>query len=516
MRDLGMMGESTFTLWCSQGGLVHNGSRLDRTGWDFYVEFPMPLGDSPNALHASAIECKVQVKASDKQERRIPIKLSNLRRLITAQMPSFLVVIEFDGMQTAQRGFLVHIGDTIVEAVLKRIHELEQVHDRHDHNKRTLTVSYGPGDELKPLNGETLKQRIESLLSKGMAAYVSEKSKFLESVGFEAGSAQILVRTEGEENLNDLIDVSIGAKKSVSIRGFKGFHTRFGIRSRSPLVDSESGTLEMPDLKPMATGRVTFRESSLSPGLRFDCRLFVSPLNAVVPKKFATMRIEGGCFDLKFHPFTGSGEYHFSAGDNGPRDIRELRDTLRLLFLVSSSGKRLAAKFELEGYPAFILNVTCQSQSFSLAQELEALDCASDLVTDFDLPHPLNVTLTDISRNAREISLLHQALRAEDRVFRVEFTVSGEGYDSTKPVACISLAAARIGQYILGAVIVLTGHVTAEEGCKFSLLTRHATIERRIVSDTSEPLRKDHLNQVVEQVQAKYASDYEVVTLNTF
>ena len=37
MRDLGLMGESTFSLWCADVGLIPNGSQIDKTGWDFFV-----------------------------------------------------------------------------------------------------------------------------------------------------------------------------------------------------------------------------------------------------------------------------------------------------------------------------------------------------------------------------------------------------------------------------------------------------------------------------------------------
>ncbi|ENU71461.1 hypothetical protein [Acinetobacter baumannii] len=41
MRDLGQLGESTFAMWCAQVGLIANGSAIDKTGWDYYVEFPI-------------------------------------------------------------------------------------------------------------------------------------------------------------------------------------------------------------------------------------------------------------------------------------------------------------------------------------------------------------------------------------------------------------------------------------------------------------------------------------------
>jgi hypothetical protein len=40
MRDLEELAEGFFRVWCSSVGLIANGSQIDRTGWDFFVEFP--------------------------------------------------------------------------------------------------------------------------------------------------------------------------------------------------------------------------------------------------------------------------------------------------------------------------------------------------------------------------------------------------------------------------------------------------------------------------------------------
>ncbi|MBS4018326.1 MAG: hypothetical protein KGZ68_08835, partial [Dechloromonas sp.] len=226
MKDLGQMGESTFNLWCAQAGLTANGSKVDKTGWDFFVEFPFAERVAPTQIHAPAIECKVQVKATDKTDRKLSIKLSNLRRLITAPMPAFFVFIEFDKKDVAQRAFLVHVDEGLISKTLKRIHELENVSGCFDHHKRSLTIHYGPENEIPSLRGESLKRKIEEYVPSGMSAYMANKRQHLESTGFENGFAQITFSTEGETNLTDLIDVSIGLKQSVQISKFESFHTR--------------------------------------------------------------------------------------------------------------------------------------------------------------------------------------------------------------------------------------------------------------------------------------------------
>lgn len=54
------MGEKTFGVWCADVGLVANGSRIDKTGWDYFVEFPFNFNTDADKVHKSAIECKVQ------------------------------------------------------------------------------------------------------------------------------------------------------------------------------------------------------------------------------------------------------------------------------------------------------------------------------------------------------------------------------------------------------------------------------------------------------------------------
>ena len=89
MRDLGRLGEYTFSVWCSQVGLVANPSIIDKTGWDFYVQFPIADDLSVSKLHKPAVECRVQVKATDSSDRKWQITLSNLRQMATASMPTF-------------------------------------------------------------------------------------------------------------------------------------------------------------------------------------------------------------------------------------------------------------------------------------------------------------------------------------------------------------------------------------------------------------------------------------------
>lgn len=513
MRDLGQMGESTFSLWCADAGLIPNGSRIDKTGWDFFVEFPFDSGLSPTEIHRSAFECKVQVKSTDKNERKLSIALSNLRRLITAQMPAFFVFIEFDGKSTAQRAFVVHVDNELISNVLKRLHEVEQSDEDNNLNKRTMTISYDESHRLNNLDGVSLKESFSSLIGNNIAEYISRKKSFLESTGFEDGFAQITFTTEGVDNLRTLIDVSLGIEKQVDISNFRGVDTRFGIASKTPFVDCEGGKLEMPNLKPNAEGVVRFKEDKLSSGLSFNSKLYISPFNAMVPDELKKIKVEGEFFDLKFNPYVGFASYSFSFGEGVRLEVRKFRDAIKLLNLLSTSGKKIYAELIFDGFPKLEFGVGCKEQNFNFSKELKALESAVKLMSDFDVSETVDISFNEISKYATEICQFHGIIESSPNMFKVEFGVDGKGFDSNKKAACIFLVTAPIGSHIFGILIVLTGFVKEFEHERFRLITNDVVIEKRILSGKDNAISKENLIAAIEGVKEKYSSEYSIVTM---
>ena len=513
MRDLGLMGESTFSLWCAEVGLIPNGSQIDRTGWDFFVEFPFQTNLSPQEVHKSAFECKVQVKATDKNERKLPITLSNLRRLITAQMPAFFIFLEFDGKNIAQRAFVVHIDNNLISKTLKKLHEIEQSDKENNFNKRKMTIQYDDSNLLEELNGESLKNCLLKYIGNDIAEYIANKKAHLESTGYENGFAQITFTTEGEDNLKSLIDVSLGIEENVEISKFKGMDMRFGILSNIPFFDSEGAKLAMPDLKPSAEGSIRFREDKLSAGLSFDCKLYTSPFNAMAPDKLKKLRIEGEFFDLQFTPHTGAAIYSFSFGEGVRLEIKKFRNAIKLLNLLSSSGRKVSAELIFEDLPKFEFNVGCNNQEFDFSPELRALESAVKITNHFDITNIVDVSFDEISRYKDQICQMEAALHSRPSLFKVEFGVDGDGYDSSKETACIFLVTTPIGSHIFGIVLVLTGQVEEIEGNRYRLITNDVIVERRIISEKDESISNTDLVHAIELIEEKYDDSFSVVTM---
>ena len=302
MRDLGKLGEYAFASMCAQVGLIANSSMIDKTGWDFYVEFPISQDISLNELHKSAVNCKVQVKATDKQERKLALTLSNLRQMATAQMPSFYVFLEFDDKNEAQKAFILHLDNNIIYSILKRIHEIEQSHKENNLNKRTMTLHYDESHELKVLNGQDLKENLLTYIGEDYSKYINEKSQFLENCGFEDGYGTIQFSLNGEDSIKKIIDVSLGLEEELDVENLVSIEQRFGIPSKNPEFELKTAKLKLGMLAPKK-GKIHFKEDQLSSGLTFDMKFYISPFSFQEFRKFSKFRIIGEFFDISCEPY---------------------------------------------------------------------------------------------------------------------------------------------------------------------------------------------------------------------
>ena len=513
MRDLGLMGECIFSLWCADVGLIPNGSQIDKTGWDFFVEFPFNSDLSPLQIHKPAFECKVQVKATDKNDRKLSITLSNLRRLITAQMPAFFVFIEFDKKDTAQRTYVVHVGNDLISKVLKRLHEIELSDKDNNFNKRTMTIHYDHSNLLERSNGSSLKSRFLHYIGSDVSEYIANKKSHLESTGYEKGFAQITFTTEGEEDLKTLIDVSLGVEEEVDIAKFKGVDTRFGILSKNPLFDSVGGKLAMPNLKPTAEGKIRFKEDRLAAGLSFECKFYISPFNEIIPNELKKMRIEGEFFDLVFNPFTGAASCSFSLGEGVRLEVKKFRSAVKLLNLLSKSEKKVVAELLFDSSPKLEFIVGCNDQEFDFSKEQKVLDSAVKIMANFDIDDLVDISFDEITRYGTQICQVEDVLSSSPELFKVEFGVDGDGYDSSKKTACIFLVTIPIGSHIFGVILVITGNVEEFEVDRYRLISKDVILEQRIVSEKDESISNEDLVAAIESIEERYDNEFSVVTM---
>lgn len=233
----------------------------------------------------------------------------------------------------------------------------------------------------------------------------------------------------------------------------------------------------------------------------------------MVPERFKKMRVEGEFFDLVFNPFVGAASYSFSLGEGIRLEIKKFRSAVKLLDLLSKSDKKITVELIIDGFPKLEFGIGWNDRKFDFSSELKALDSAVRLLTKFDVVDHVDISFDEISTYGTQICQLEEILMSSPTLFKVEFGVEGEGYNSSKETACIFLVTTPIGSHIFGVILVITGNVEEIEGDRFRLLTSEVIVEQKIVSERDEPISNHDLVAAIETIEAKYDKNFSVVTM---
>lgn len=213
-RDLGGLGESFFKGWCDSVGIVANESKVDRTGWDFYLEISSgrELG-VPDFLHASSVECKVQVKSTDSSRRKVQVELSNLHAMATSPLPAFYVFLEFENGSIPVNAFVRHVDEKLISKILSNVHLARNKKPPKKLNSVKMTISVSEKEKLEAPSGYFLRDRLLESIG-AYQDYIKRKGEFLERVGYEEGLAVFTFSIEGEVNYSKFLSLSLGGKET--------------------------------------------------------------------------------------------------------------------------------------------------------------------------------------------------------------------------------------------------------------------------------------------------------------
>lgn len=511
MRDLGLLGENAFSSWCHQVGLIPNPSIIDKTGWDFYVQFPQVDDLSVSKLHKSIFECKVQVKATDKRERKLAITLSNLRQLATSQMPSFYVFLEFDGKNEVQKAFILHLDNNIIYSILERIHKIEQNNKKNNLNKRTMTLKYDESNELELLDGQNLKENLLAYIGEDYSKYINEKAKFLETCGFEDGYGTIQFSLSGEDSIKKIIDVSLGLEEELDVENLVSIEQRFGIPSKNPEFELKTAKLKLGMLAPKK-GKIHFKEDQLSSGLTFDMKFYISPFSFQEFRKFSKFRIIGEFFDISCEPYQNKANYNFSLGDDFRWEIKELKKAITLITLLSKDEHRTIFDIELEN--SEILSFTLTSKY--VKRDLEIFDDLLNKILQIhqNLPNhnEISISLKELYYYKQEIEQFHTLVtKTCECNFKVEFGLNVEDHLRKNQIVHISVTTSRLGSHIVGAIFSVVGKPTVISENRYRLECSEIEIERVFVFTPKNKSINENIQETIDQIILKYDQKYDVV-----
>jgi hypothetical protein len=302
--DLGEAGEALFAYLSARASLTCNKSNRDRTGWDFVVEFAMPEPTIGVTLdERSPTACTVQLK-STAAANPVKLRLSAAERLAKDLRPAFIIVFRLTPAGEPRSGYLIHLLGSALRRIL---HRLRIAHAKKDFdvNRTEISFDYRKLGTRFPLTPDGLRQALLDACGSQRAAYVTEKQRQLDELGYEDGDleaeAQIWI-----ESADHLSDIALGLAP-VQPKSFRAFDIRFGIRVpyAGPMFeDIEDFRIEPPSVGPCV---VAIRGPGLSTAAMFDAEILIG-----LPREMGAgtwMMVRHSDFILKF----GSGSAAFSS-----------------------------------------------------------------------------------------------------------------------------------------------------------------------------------------------------------
>ncbi len=504
------MGEFAFANLCAEGGLVVTKSTTDVNGWDYLVEFPYQEKFNALNLHGSATECRVQVKATDGKKGKVQVTVSSLRRMATAHMPSFFVFLDYDGLDTYQRAYIAHVDQELIYRTLKRIREFEAKGNIDKLNKSTITIKYNSIHQINPITGQALKNEFLKFIPQGMSKYISSKKSYLERCGFEESAGKIKLTAGGIDNLNDLVDVSLGLKKKASITHFTTHFSRFGIVDANPNLDIKGGFIEMPNLKPAYEGVIGFKTNRFSVGLVFDAKIYFSPFNNALPKEQQKFRLVAKRLEMIFFPYACT--FNYDIDDLGKENISilDLKKYYDLIFLLNCSGNNLLINITLNDGRGLEFSANCKADVDSDKKIREALSNAIRLLNYFDVPSDILVDVRDVYKNSELYESVSKFLNVDPGKLNIRVNwESGAPKNSGIKVACVGLIAFPMGDKILSCIYVASG-VSKLDGESLYLNVELLNVERKFVLDRSVDFPWEDILKIAEEVGEKYRDDFKV------
>ncbi|MBN2180333.1 MAG: hypothetical protein JW715_00355 [Sedimentisphaerales bacterium] len=473
MRDVGGMGESTFEFWCKSVGVTANKSHEDKTGWDYLVEFPIDHDNSlPVDLIPPAIECRVQVKSTDKYPGKIDMSLKNMERLVKTQMPAFICIFEFGGKDIPQRVFLVHIGKELIYRTLKRLRK-QKPQSLKKIKRPILTIKYDKNVMLSANNGYSLIQEIKKYIPDGMEKYHKWKEQLNNTVGYESGHGKIIVSMSGLDPLADLIDLSLGLRKDLEVSNIKIYDSRFGIDCITN--PNQTDDIARLSLKPVILkGSLRFKKTNTSPYLEFPADVHYPSVNRVVPRERKKFKIDTKFFNLLVEPFNNNNKVQFNILPNITQllvSLSELNDFLNLLCMLGAVGREALIMDILVENKPFLPNGKILPMSMKTPKnESKIVKKAFEISQKYEIDRKILISLDDVLALRKSINTFHYIItNKHDEITSTFYT---DNHLCIKELSGVIFKSyLKLGEYILYCCFGLTGYLELIDNYQFKLVS---------------------------------------------
>lgn len=413
--NVGDLGESKFAELCAQGNMTYNKSQMDRMGWDYLIEFKKKENENRTADNSDPqIECKVQVKSSNGDSKKVKISLSNLLNMVQYTNPAFIFYIEYDKALEPSNAYLRHIDKNLIEKVLKRLRQLSIEENKKDLHKRVMTIDFWDELKLKNITGTCLRELIEKHVGNNMDSYVSQKRNHVNSAGYDTYRYSGNFITEGEESVQKMIDASIGIDVDVPIKMIAAHEVRFGIKNRLPHFKSDNAILKISSVEPIPV-TVSFQNKKEDIILKFNANAYYPSITKGLPSKYFKVRIKGDFFEIIIASPPQENKFQITSVDKA-MDLRSIRNMIYLQSWLAYSNDKLHLKIENATRGTLEIDISSNIpvnkidsiEKKQLSEIKSGIDGLIDVFYKYNLDNVIEVTYLDIYANRKKIKDINE------------------------------------------------------------------------------------------------------------
>lgn len=539
-RNVGKLGEDALTQWAHQVGLTVTKATEDEQGWDFLLEAELPsLKSNPAKAsydkRASRLKCWIQVKSTDSFPGSWQVKLDNWERLVKTPYPAFFLVCEFNGKDTCQQAFLVHIDESHIRAVMRRLRELALEPGKQPHEAK-MTFKYSESHQLASLGGTALMSSIDTAIGHDVEEYAAKKARTVKTVGYENGGFSISFTTPipQEHKLDPLdywVDFTLGLIPSLDTHTFTIRDTRFGIEVPELTKTHEGGRLEIA-LQPIAQGYLTFSSRVAERKLRVPVEVLLAqgvPNDA--PMKYRKIRCKTDFIDLVVLPEVDRFDGKLNLKLPPPYEFHSLESVypaaalLLQLYEAHRNGCQLTSEIWIDSARLGAARID-PTQYFDPLEEhyiklAGAVLHAVVIAKHLDLPLGTNVRLQDLYSQAEVLQIqaesFSQKLSAE---LRITYQMASSATASITNVCFPLILQSLIGTHLVMIAGVVTGkpeivEQLGEDSCSVELKTNEFTQKRTWTLDQGES-PKEAITLMLQAVVDEYSKTHNVVLSDEF
>lgn len=506
-RDVGKMGQSEFEKLCASAGLTANVSREDKTGWDYLVEFPLPRSPGqPADIAPPALQCTVQVKATDNHRRTWGIALRNLERLAKSPIPAFICLLEFNGEEQVQHVYLVRVGEGIIGRVLKRLRQLERT-SRDAAKKPSLSIACEDSHRLSQPRGACLKEAIERHVPDGLEKYSQRKKTLLDTLGYENGHPAMKVQFSSQDPIQDLLDLSLGYRKSLKVNSVSMHDVRFGVEC---ILPDPHGSAELSLSSATSEGVLIFRERQLSPGIAFVVTLRIPSINHVLLKERISYRVQNKFFDILIQPFAGTMRFNLLPGTEAvPVSLSEAKDYLTLLHMMSVHGTKglwmdltVGGQDFLPGGRIFV-----QSTIHDPAEDLGVIEQALSVARTLGIDARVSVCIMDILAQWKLLAVFHAAVQGQVEGLVIEFSLDENVIDVQSVGGILLCGQLSFGDSLVHCLVGIAGSLEQVEDRKYRLTSRGDCYHRHAMTTSGQEVHEGEFADLVAGIEAEMKAE---------